>query len=113
MWSGLTMTSTWATASRGAEVKGVKISGGKVWLRIYADIHVGTGKQGTFYYSTDGSAFTALGSLTLNSSWNFFLGYRYGIFNFATKALGGSVAVISFTMDSPGSTTTGGTITQS
>ncbi|KAH8755907.1 glycosyl hydrolase [Hyaloscypha finlandica] len=113
MWSGLTMSSTWATASTGAEVKGVTISGGKVWLRIHADIHVGTGKQGTFYYSTDGSAFTALGSLTLNSAWNFFLGYRYGIFNFATKALGGSVAVISFTMDSPGSTTTESTITQS
>lgn len=57
------MTSTWSTASTGAEVKGATISGGKAWLRIYTDIHVGTGKQGTFYYSTDGPAFTALGSL--------------------------------------------------
>jgi beta-xylosidase len=107
MWSGLTMTSTWSTANTGSEVKSATISGGKIWLRIYADIHVGTGKQGTFYYSTDGSKFTSLGSLTLNNAWEFFMGYRYAIFNFATKALGGSVVVSSFKMDAPGLTTTG------
>ena len=107
MYSGLTMTSSWSTASTGTEAKSTAISGGKIWLRIYADIHVGSGKQGTFYYSEDGETFTAMGSLTLNSAWNFFMGYRYGIFNFATKALGGSVTVSSFTMDAPGFTTTG------
>jgi beta-xylosidase len=107
MWSGLTMTSTWSTANTGSEVKSATISGGKIWLRIYADIHVGTGKQGTFYYSTDGSKFTSLGSLTLNNAWEFFMGYRYAIFNFATKALGGSVVVSSFKMNAPGLTTTG------
>jgi beta-xylosidase len=107
-WSGLTMTSTWATSSKGSQSKSATISGGKIWLRIYADIHVGTGRQGMFYYSTDGKTYTLMGSLTLNNAWNFFMGYRYGIFNYATKALGGSVTVGSFTMDSPGYTTDSG-----
>jgi len=32
----------------------------------------------------------------MNSSWEFFMGYRFGIFNFATSALGGSVVLKSF-----------------
>ncbi|KAH7354659.1 putative xylosidase/glycosyl hydrolase [Rhexocercosporidium sp. MPI-PUGE-AT-0058] len=106
MTSGLTMTSNWATSSTGSEVASASISATKIWLRIYADIHVGSGKTAKFYYSTDGSTFKQLGSaLTLNSAWNFFPGYRYAIFNFATKALGGKVKVSSFTVDSPGETT--------
>ena len=97
-YSGLTMTSTWSTSSTGSEAKSATITGGKIWLRISADIHVGTGKQGTFSYSTDGTTFTSMGTLTMNQAWNFFMGYRYGIFNFATKALGGSVTVSSFTV---------------
>ncbi|KAH8653147.1 putative xylosidase/glycosyl hydrolase [Tricladium varicosporioides] len=105
-WSGLTMTSTWATASTGSEVAGATITGGKIWLRIYADIHPGAGKQGRFYYSTNGQTFTQLGNLTMNNQWQFFMGYRYAIFNYATKALGGSVKVNSFTVNAPGLTTT-------
>ena len=106
MWSGLTMTSTWATASTGSESASATISSTRVWLRIYADIHVGSGKQAQFFYSTDGQKFTKIGALTLNNAWNFFPGYRYAIFNFATKALGGSVKIGSFTVDSPGRTLT-------
>lgn len=109
MWSGLTMTSSWATSGTGSETAGASISGGKVWLRIYADISVGSGKQGQFFYSTDGSNFTKLGSLTMNNEWQFFMGYRYAIFNHATKSLGGSIKVSSFTVDSPGLTTSGNT----
>lgn len=109
MWSGLAMTSTWATSSTGSEVASAAISGSRVWLRIYADIHVGSGKQANFYYSTDGQSFTQLGSLVLGSSWEFFPGYRYAIFNFATKALGGSVQISSFTVDAPGLTVSGST----
>jgi beta-xylosidase len=105
MWSGLTMTSTWATANTGSEVSSALVSGTRFWLRIYADIHAGTGKQGYFYYSTDGKSFQKLGSLTLNQAWNFFPGYRYAIFNYATKALGGSVLIESFKVDAPGLTT--------
>ncbi|KAH7413064.1 family 43 glycosyl hydrolase [Cadophora sp. MPI-SDFR-AT-0126] len=106
MWSGLTMTSTWATAGTGSETSSATISGTRVWLRIYADINVGSGKQAQFFYSTDGQNFTKMGALTLNNAWNFFPGYRYAIFNFATKALGGSVKIGFFTVDSPGRTTT-------
>ncbi|EHK98424.1 putative beta-xylosidase [Glarea lozoyensis 74030] len=105
MWSGLTMTSTWATANTGSEVSSASVSGTRFWLRVYADIHAGTGKQGYFYYSTDGKSFQKLGSLTLNQAWNFFPGYRYAIFNYATKTLGGSVLIESFKVDSPGLTT--------
>lgn len=104
MWSGLTMTSSWTTQSTGSETSGATVSGGKIWLRIYADITVGSGKQGRFSYSTDGTSFKQLGTLTLNNNWPFFMGYRYAIFNYATKALGGSVQVSSFTVDSPGKT---------
>jgi hypothetical protein len=32
----------------------------------------------------------------LYTGWAFFLGYRFAVFNFATKAVGGSVRVVSF-----------------
>ena len=32
----------------------------------------------------------------MDNSWQFFMGYRYAIFNYATQALGGSVKVSSF-----------------
>jgi len=105
MWSGLTMTSAWKTSNAGSEVAGATISGGKIWLRINANINPGTGRQGRFYYSTNGNSFTQLGSLTMNADWPFFMGYRYAIFNHATKSLGGSVRVSSFTVDAPGLTT--------
>ena len=106
-FSGLTMTATWSTASTGSEVAGAAVSGGQIWLRIYADIHPGTGKQGQFYYSTDGKSYTQLGTLTMNNAWNFFMGYRYAIFNHATKALGGTVRIAKFTVNAPGLTTSG------
>jgi hypothetical protein len=99
------MTSSWATSSTGSETASEDISGTSVWLRIYADINVGSGKEAGFYYSTDGQSFKKLGSLVLGNSWEFFPGYRYAIFNFATKALGGSVQISSFTVDAPGLTT--------
>jgi hypothetical protein len=32
----------------------------------------------------------------MNNAWQFFMGYRYGIFNYSTLALGGSVKVERF-----------------
>jgi hypothetical protein len=62
------------------------------------DVRPNGAKSATFSYSTNGSSFTSFGSIfTLNSTWQYFTGYRYGIFNFATKALGGFIKVISFT----------------
>jgi len=80
----------------------MNVSGGRIWLRISADIHPGSGKQGRFFYSTDGVNFTQLGAgFVMGNDWPFFMGYRYAIFNYATQALGGSVSVASFTLATP------------
>ncbi|KAJ3346225.1 hypothetical protein HDU83_003292 [Entophlyctis luteolus] len=99
MKNGLTMTSTWSTASTGTEVASASFAGGKVWLRITANIGASTSRTATFYYSTDGTAFASLGpAYALNTAWEFFLGYRFAIFNYATSALGGYVRVYAFQM---------------
>jgi beta-xylosidase len=101
MQNGLTMGTNWVTSSTGSEVASAAISGGRVWLRVNANIRPGSGRQATFSYSTDGTNFTQFGTLTLNSNWTFFMGYRFGILNYATKALGGSVTVPRFTLSTP------------
>jgi hypothetical protein len=101
MWNGITMTSNngWKTNNKGSEVAGATISGGTIWLRTKANI-LPKEQPGTFQYSSDGVDFTNLGnSVTLINNQVFFMGWRYGIFNFATKSLGGSVMVRSFAID--------------
>jgi beta-xylosidase len=102
MVSGLTMDKNWNTTSTGREEASAAVSGGKIWLRFTADITPGAGKQTVFSYSTDGSTFTQLGSpYVMGNAWEFFMGYRYGIFNHATQSLGGSVTVQSFELTAP------------
>lgn len=98
MVNNLTMDSSWKTTSTGTEAASAPITATKVWLRVVGNVRTDSGGgNANFYYSTDGSTFTKLGTtLTLNKDWPFFMGYRYGIFNFATTALGGSVKVVSF-----------------
>jgi hypothetical protein len=99
---GLSMDSNWNTTSTGTERAGATVSGGRIWLRVNADIHPGSGRQARFSYSTDGVNFTVLGpAFTLNNAWQFFMGYRYGIFNYATQSLGGSVTVARFDLTTP------------
>ena len=38
-------------------------------------------------------------AFTLNNDWQFFMGYRFGIFNYATQALGGAVTVTQLRPD--------------
>jgi hypothetical protein len=46
--------------------------------------------------------FTRLGpGFTLGNSWQFFMGYRFGIFNYATSSLGGEVTVRRFDLTAP------------
>lgn len=88
---------TWATTSNGTFGATALITGKKAWFRVSMDSRaIGTG-QASFSYSTDGAAFTQLGSYAMDKSFQLFVGYRFGIFNYAAKALGGSVAVSSFT----------------
>lgn len=100
--SGLTMDSSWNPQSEGSEVAGVDLpsSTTQIWLRVAADIHPSPKDTAQFAYSTDGKTFTSIGSsYTLNNAWEFFMGYRYAIFNYATQSQGGSVVLNAFTMD--------------
>ncbi|WP_220448686.1 family 43 glycosylhydrolase [Nonomuraea mesophila] len=102
MTNGLTMNSSWQTTGTGTEAAGANISGGRIWLRVNADIRPGSGRQARFSYSTDGSTFVGLGpAFTLNNAWQFFMGYRFGIFNYATRSLGGAVTVRRFDLATP------------
>ncbi|TLP60989.1 hypothetical protein, partial [Microbispora triticiradicis] len=78
------------------------VSGGRIWLRVNADIRPGSGRQAKFSYSTDGVNFTSFGpAFTMGNAWQFFMGYRFGIFNYATQSLGGSVTVNRFDLTTP------------
>jgi beta-xylosidase len=100
--NNVTMDSSWRTNSTGTDGSRVTISGGRIWLRIKANVRTDNGGTATFFYSTDGSQFTQLGSaIVMKREWQFFLGYRFAILNFATAALGGSVKISSFDLVTP------------
>ncbi|TRM65535.1 glycosyl hydrolase [Schizophyllum amplum] len=100
MVDDITMDASWDTNSTGTTVESASISGGTVWLRVYADVMPGGSNTARFSYSTDGTSFTGIGEdFTMGTSWEFYMGYRFGIFNYATTDLGGSVTVASFTLD--------------
>ncbi|MGW2162260.1 RICIN domain-containing protein [Nonomuraea sp. NPDC001699] len=102
MTNGLTMNGSWQTTGTGTEAASANISGGRIWLRVNADIRPGSGRAARFSYSTDGSTFTSLGpAFTLNNAWQFFMGYRFGIFNYATQSLGGAITVRRFDLTTP------------
>ncbi|GFJ87712.1 hypothetical protein Prum_013540 [Phytohabitans rumicis] len=102
MTNGLTMNSSWQTTGTGSEQASAAVAGGRIWLRVNADVRPGSGRQARFSYSTDGTNFVNLGTaFTLNNAWQFFMGYRFGIFNYATTALGGSVTVNRFAITTP------------
>jgi beta-xylosidase len=98
-------TDNWSTISDGATVGTAAISVGKAWFRVSLDARAAGTHLANFFYSTDGSSFNQLGgSFTLDTGFNYFMGYRFGIFNFATQALGGSIKVLSFDSEDSDST---------
>ncbi|MGW7518634.1 glycoside hydrolase family 43 protein [Streptomyces sp. NPDC054796] len=102
MVDGLTMDDNWNTTGTGTERAGAGFAGSRIWLRVHADIRPGSGRQAVFSYSTDGGNFSRLGpAFTLKNAWQFFMGYRYAVFNHATRALGGSVRVARFELTTP------------
>ncbi|GAB2886567.1 glycoside hydrolase family 43 protein [Streptomyces mayteni] len=102
MVDGLTMDANWNTTGTGTERATAPLTGTRIWLRATADIRPGTGRQARFSYSTDGTTFTTLGpAFTLNNAWQFFMGYRYAVFNHATQALGGAVTLTRFELTTP------------
>ena len=103
MVTNITMNgTTWDTIDTGTETANTPVSGSQIWLRASVNIAPGVDDVGDFSYSFDGTNFASLGvTFVLDSDWEFFMGYRFGIFNYATKALGGSVNVVSFELSTP------------
>ncbi|GAA0529567.1 beta-xylosidase [Rhizomicrobium palustre] len=92
----------WTTASKGEVKQSTTLKGGKVWLRAAADVRPGAGRKVLFSYSTDGKSFKSFGDpFDLSADWPFFMAYRFSIFNYATKSLGGEVKVTSFEITKP------------
>lgn len=72
----------------------------KIWLRVAMDTRPTGARTAEFSYSLDGETFEEFGpTYQLYGGWAFFIAYRFGIFNFATEALGGSILVESFTAE--------------
>ena len=86
-------------------IESVELKQQKVWLRIDADFRpvkaqgFMPGKDlATFYYSLDGETWTKMGSdYKMGFDWRrFFMGSKFGIFNYATKKAGGYVDIDTF-----------------
>ncbi|KAJ5905416.1 uncharacterized protein N7473_002332 [Penicillium subrubescens] len=107
MRSNMTMNSTdsWSTVGYGTDVASTQLhqagNNRKIFLRIAGDFSSSGTRQAQFSYSTDGTHFTVLGqNFTMANDWQFFQAYRFAIFNYATKALGGSVGLKEFDLSS-------------
>ena len=80
-------------------IERIPLEGTRIWLRITADFRP-TGNGGghdlaTFYYSTDGNEWTQTGGSykMIFDYRRFFMGTRFGIYNYATRQLGGKVDI--------------------
>lgn len=73
-----------------SQVASVPLSQNKVFLRIDMDFTNRTDKA-TFFYSLDSVEWKAIGN-TLQMTYDLahFMGYRFGLFNYATKSTGGT-----------------------
>ncbi|KAI7149304.1 Arabinanase/levansucrase/invertase [Hortaea werneckii] len=99
----LALGENWNTISTGTrEATASAKDASCIWFRLHANVAPASDYLGTFSYSLDGQNFEQLGTpYEMNTTYFFFIGYRYGIFNFATEELGGNVTVKSFTQTSP------------
>ena len=78
-------------SNRPKEVETIPLTQPAVYLKIDCDFRNRTDKA-YFYYSLDGKAWRKIGSvLQMSYTLPHFMGYRFGLFNFATKTAGGFV----------------------
>jgi beta-xylosidase len=78
-----------AQSNSPAEVERVPLNQKKVFLKADCDFKNRADKA-RFFYSLDGKSWTAIGSeLKMNYTLPHFMGYRFGLFNYATKTVGG------------------------
>ena len=94
------------TSSEEKTIEQVPLHQPKIWLRIDGDFRPREGRfpggrdNANFYYSLDGSEWIQIGTANypLRFDWQrFFMGTKFGIFNYATKRSGGYVDVNQFT----------------
>lgn len=80
-----------ATDGKPQEIENVPLGKDKVFFRINCDFtHMRD--EASFYYSLDGNDWKAIGNtLKMKYKLTHFMGYRFGLFNFATKSTGGYV----------------------
>jgi xylan 1,4-beta-xylosidase len=87
-----------------SEVASKALSQDKVYLKMSFNF-LNCADKATFYYSLDGSTWTQFGSeLSMVYKLTHFMGYRIGLFNYATKSTGGYVD-FDYLHTSPTSTT--------
>lgn len=68
----------------------------KIWFRLELDPRPDGTRASNYFYSLDGKHFSQLGdTYELFDGWAWFIAYRFGIFNFATTELGGSIKQLS------------------
>lgn len=102
MEDNITMNRKWKTTNTGVAIASHPVHAGKIWLRVSANILPGAGRTAHFSYSTNGHRFVPIGKpFVLDHHWQYFMGYRFAIFNFATQSLGGKVKIASFTLTQP------------
>ena len=83
-----------AAPQKPTEVESVPLTAKTVYLKVDCDFNPqpngGSKDESTFYYSLDGKKWTAIGkAIKMPYSMPHFMGYRFGLFNFATKVSGG------------------------
>jgi beta-xylosidase len=80
-----------AQSGRPVEAQSVPLTQKTVYLKAHCDFRDKT-DLANFFYSLDGKIWTPIGSqLKMEYSMPHFMGYRYGLFNYATKSPGGYV----------------------
>ena len=78
-----------AESGTAVEVQTVPLSQRKIYFRVECDFR-DRKDIGYFFYSLDGKSWTAIGSeLKMSYTLPHFMGYRFGLFNYATKETGG------------------------
>lgn len=101
--TNINMDLTWTTVDEGklTTILDLPRDSFVIQLRASVDISPGSGRTADFSYSLDDGV-TFIGSeidLVLNNNWEFFLGYRYAIFHYATLDLGGQAVISSFKLE--------------
>ncbi|TYP76772.1 family 43 glycosylhydrolase [Paenibacillus methanolicus] len=86
-------------SSSSSEASNIPLSQNVVYLRVENDFKNRTDKA-NFYYSLNGEQWASIGS-TLQMSYTLphFMGYRFALFNYATKTTGGYVDFDYFNLD--------------